>query len=101
MISICVGIGFGEKVFYQLKHTQTLQKINTRWEHDLFVGVRKRGNELAIASGDGIHFVRSVKLIPFEKILGEDCVSWVTWAPWNRYKDAVDSRRRRPRGDNC
>ena len=43
-----------------------------------------------VATGDGIHFVRSVKRIPFEKRWGEDCVSWVNWAPWNRYKDAVD-----------
>ena len=23
--------------------------------------------------------------------MGEDCVGWVKWAPWNRYKDAVDA----------
>lgn len=58
--AIVLGIEFGDKVFYKLKHTQRLQKIHTRWGHGISVGVRKRSNELAIASEDGIHFVRSV-----------------------------------------
>ena len=65
-----LGIEFGEKVFYKLKHTQKLQKINARWDLGIFVGVRKRSNELAIAAEDGIHFVRSVKRVPFEKTMG-------------------------------
>ena len=43
---------------------------------------------MAVASEDGIHVVRSIKRMSFEKTWGEDCVSWVKWAPWNRYKDA-------------
>ena len=74
-----------------MKHTKKLQKINARWDLGIFVGVRKRSNELAIAAEDGIHFVRSVKRVPFEKRWGEDCASWVKWAPWNRYKDAEDA----------
>ena len=74
-----------------MKHAQKLQIINARCEHGIFVGVRKRSNELAIAAEDGTHFVRSVKRIPFENKWGEDCVSWVKWTPWNRSKDAVDA----------
>ena len=28
---IVIGIEFGEKIFYKLKHTQKMQKINARW----------------------------------------------------------------------
>ena len=29
---------------------------------------------------------------------GEDCVNWVKWAPWNRYKDARDADGDLPEG---
>ena len=31
--------------------------------------------------------VRAVKRIPEEHMWWEDCVSWVSRAPWNRYKE--------------
>ena len=68
-----LGIEFGEKVVHKLKYGQNLQKINFRWELGIFVGVRKRSNDLAIAAEDGIHFVRSVKRIPFERRWGGLC----------------------------
>ncbi len=65
-----LGIEFGEKIFYRLKHTQKMQKINARWALGIFVGVRKRSNELMVATDDGIHCVRSVKRIRFKKGMG-------------------------------
>ena len=35
--------------------------------------------------------MRSVRRIPVERRWSEDCVSWVKWAPWNKYKDAGDA----------
>ena len=35
--------------------------------------------------------MRSVKRIPVQQRWGEDCVNWVKWAPWRRYKDAVEA----------
>ena len=44
-----------------------------------------------IAGLERFFYVRSIKRIPIEKRWGEDCVNWVQWAPWNRYKDAEDA----------
>ena len=32
-----LGIEFGEKIIYKLKHTKKLQKINARWDLGIFV----------------------------------------------------------------
>ena len=48
-----MGLEFGEKVFYNIKHKQKLQKINTRWDYEIFVGVRRKSNELMIAGLEG------------------------------------------------
>ena len=29
---------------------------------------------------------------------GEDCVNWVVWAPWRKYKDAIDEDGELPEG---
>jgi hypothetical protein len=81
-----VGVEFGEKVLYKIQAGGRLQKINPRWEHGIFVGVRRRSNELLVSRLDGIKAVRSIRRIPFEKRWGEDCLNWVQWAPWHRYK---------------
>lgn len=44
-----------------------------------------------VADCDGIKCCRTVKRIPEEKRWSRDCVDWVCWAPWNRYRDAVDA----------
>ena len=81
-----LGVEFGEKVLYKIKGGQKLQKLEPRWRHGIFVGVRKRSNELWVSRPEGIFAVRSVRRIPLESRWGEDCVNWVQWAPWNRYK---------------
>ena len=68
-----------------------MEKIRARWAYGVFVGVKRRSNELMISTPEGIHFVRAVRRIPAEKRWGEDCVNWVKWAPWRRYKDAEDA----------
>ena len=42
--------------------------------------------------------VRSVRRIPFEHRWSEDCLKWVQWVPWNRYKDAQDADGDLPEG---
>ena len=44
-----------------------------------------------MATKDGIVHARSVKRIPKGERWTKDCVDWVRWAPWNRYKDAQDA----------
>ena len=74
-----VGVEFGEKVLYKIQAGGKLQKINQRGEHGIFVGVRRRSNELLISRPDGIKAVRSIRRIPVEKRWGEDCLNWVQW----------------------
>ena len=81
-----LGLEFGEKVLYKIKLGNKLEKINARWEHGIFVGVRRKSGEVWIAKPDGIVKARSVKRIPFEERWGEDCVNWVKWVPWHRYR---------------
>ena len=40
-----------------------------------------------IATPGEVGYARSIKRLPVERRWGEDSVNWVTWAPWNRYKD--------------
>ena len=51
------------------------------------MGVRRKTNEIVVATPGAVVYARSVKRLPKEKRWGEDSVNWVTWAPWNRYKD--------------
>ena len=80
-----LGIEFAEKVLFKMKKGTKLEKINSRWDYGIFVGVRKISNELMVATAEGIKFVRSVRRIPFERRWGEDCVKWIKWAPWHKY----------------
>ena len=51
-----------------------------------------------IGTRKGIESVRSAKRIPIEQGWGEDNVNWVQWAPWRRYKDAVEADGDLPEG---
>ena len=50
-----MGIEFGEKVLYKIKLGQRLEKINSRWDFGIFVGVRRKSNEMWIATRDGTY----------------------------------------------
>ena len=51
-----------------------------------------------VVTKEGLQDVRSVKRLPEEKIWGEDNLNWVKWAPWRRYKNAVDADGDLPEG---
>ena len=51
-----------------------------------------------VARPEWIIFVRAAKRIRVGKRWGEDCVNWVQWAPWHRYKDADDMDGEIPEG---
>ena len=76
-----LGVEFGEKVLFKKHLGAKSEKINARWEYGIFVGVRRKSNELWIVTVDGIVNVRSVRRIPLEKRWSEDCLNWVRWAP--------------------
>ena len=93
-----LGIEFGEKLLYKVKPDQKMEKINSRWECGIFVGIRRKSGEVWISIQDKIIKARSIRRIPIEHRWGEDCVTWITRAPWNRYKDAVDADGDLPEG---
>ena len=70
-----LGVEFGEKVLFRKKAKGHLEKLEARWEHGIFVGVRSRSNEIWVAIKDQVLMVRSVKRIPVEQRWGEDCVT--------------------------
>ena len=82
-----LGIEFGEKLLYKVRPKEKDQKILARWQHGIFVGVRRRSGELWISVKDKVFAVRSVRRIPEEHRWGEECVKWVNRTLWNRYKD--------------
>ena len=59
-----LGIEFGEKVLYKVKPSQKMEKINSRWEYGIFVGVRKRSCEIWIATQEKVFSVRTINRIP-------------------------------------
>jgi hypothetical protein len=56
-----LGIEFGEKLVWKKKSGQKMNKINSKWEFGIFVGVRQRSGEIWVATPDGIHKARSVR----------------------------------------
>ena len=72
-----LGIEFGEKLLYKVRPKDKQEKINTRWEYGIFVGVRRKSGEVWISVKDKVFGVRSVRRIPVEDRWGEDCIGWV------------------------
>ncbi len=62
-----------------------MEKISTRWEYGIVVGIRQRSGEVWIATEDGVKTARSVRRIPPEDRWCIDCLTWVKHVPWNRY----------------
>ena len=82
-----LGLEFGEKLLYKVKAGDKDMKINSRWEHGIFLGVKQASGELWISVKDKVFAVRSVRRIPEEDRWSEDNVKWVNRAPWYRYKE--------------
>ena len=68
-----LGIEFGEKVMFKVYLGSKLAKIEARWNYGIFVGIRRKSNEILVATSDGIKEVRSIRKIPVEKRWSEDC----------------------------
>eukprot|EP00973_Karenia_brevis_P047218 6553378-Karenia_brevis.AAC.1 len=54
-----------------------LEKIKSRWEYGIFIGVNRRSNEFLISTIKETVKVRSIKRIPQEEKWGEDNLRWV------------------------
>ena len=54
-----LGVEFGEKVMYKVKLGAKLERIHARWEYGIFVGIRRKNNELMTAIPEKILHVRT------------------------------------------
>ena len=48
-----LGVEFGEKLLWKPRVSGNLQKMNPRWEYGIFVGIRKKSNEVLVAKKEG------------------------------------------------
>ena len=79
-----LGVEFAETVLYKVKSEATMNKIRTRWDFGIFVGVRPASNEVWIATADKTFAVRCIRRLPFDQRWGPDNVGWVRRTLWNR-----------------
>ena len=89
--STVLGLEFGEKLFYKKKIGNKMDKISSRWELGIFVGVRAKSGELWIATKEGVVKARSVRRLPMSTRWTEDSVNWVKYVPWHLYKDHANA----------
>ena len=81
-----LGIEFGEKLLWKNKAQPKMDKISSRWEYRIFVGVRVQSGEFWVAMKAGANKARSVRRIPEEERWSKDCVEWVKHVLWHLYK---------------
>ena len=62
-------------------------KLRERWGYGVFVGVKRRSNEIMVCSQEGLKYVRSVRRVVPEKRWGIDNLGWIKWVPWHKYRD--------------
>jgi hypothetical protein len=68
-----------------------LDKLSSKWEFGIFVGIRQKSGEIWVADRNGVHKARSVRRLAKQDRWTTDSVSWVRNAPWNRYKGQEDA----------
>ena len=81
-----LGVEFGEKVFWKRKLGNVKQKLNSRWKKGIFVGVNRSSHEALVVNEEGMVYARDIIRLPVEQRWSDDCVNWVRWVPWHRYK---------------
>ena len=54
---------FGEKVLYKVPKRAKMEKLNPRWKHGIFVGVKRKSGKVMVARPEGVVFARSAKML--------------------------------------
>lgn len=97
-----LGLEFGEKVLWKFRGKgNKMEKINARWGHGLFLGVRARSTELIVVDQETkqVNYVRTVRRIPEEQRWSAANLEWVMAVPWNRGQDDSDADGEAPEFD--
>ena len=79
-----MAIEIGEKLLWKVRQKNRLEKLNTRWEYGVFVGVKATSGEVWAATKEGLQTVRSVRRIPLEERWNETIKDFVKHVPWNK-----------------
>ena len=61
------AIEFGERVLYKLSRKNRKAKIQSRWAEAIFVGVRRKNNEIILSREEGLVYARSVRRVVEER----------------------------------
>jgi hypothetical protein len=81
-----MGLEFAEKIMWKHKSpTAKLEKLEPRWGHGLFVGVKVSSNEMVIMDEETktVKFTRTVRRVPEEERWQVENLTWVRAVPWN------------------
>ena len=86
-VASVLGLEFGEKVLF-MKTTKgnMMAKLRSKWDYGIFVGVRRRSNEIWVATEERTWKVRSVRRLPEDARWSSDSVTWVRRTMWNRFQ---------------
>ena len=87
---VVAGIEFGERTLFRKHAGNMQQKIKSRLEHGVFVGIMKRSKELMVTTRSGSKFARIAKRFPFERRWGGSNLEFGQSAPWRKYKEDKD-----------
>ena len=88
-----LGFEFGEKVLWKVRpKTGHLQKLNVRWSHGLFLGIRSASGEVIVTDESGkVNYTRTARRIPEEQRWQQEDLEWVRVVPWNKGADDKDA----------
>jgi hypothetical protein len=87
-----LGVEFGEKVFWKRRLGNVKQKLNSRWEKGIFVGVSRSSHEALVVNEEGMVQARDIIRLPFEQRWSEDSVKWVRWVPCLDHALLIDNQ---------
>ena len=89
-----LGLEFAEKVLWKFRqHGAHMEKLNGRWGHGLFIGVRQKSGELIVVDSEtkAIKYVRTARRIPEEERWQVENLEWVQRVPWNTGADDAEA----------
>jgi hypothetical protein len=84
-----LGLEFGEKVLWKYHVGKKMEKLNARWGHGIFVGVRAKSNELMVIDEETqeLKYTRTARRVPESQRWDSNNLAWVGVVPWNRSRD--------------
>ena len=89
-----LGFEFGEKPLWKMRPRAGHQeKLNARWGHGLFLGIRRASGELIVAGKKTkkVQRVRTARMVQEEQRWETENLEWVQAVPWNKGTDDTEA----------